>query len=304
MHSRYLPPPFFALLQIAFLLFFGCSTAQKQGTHSPSAKTTTLASGLSMEYLEVGTPGGKPIIFLHGYTDSHDSFSRIAPLLPVAYHAYYITMRGHGNSGRPGAYAMELFASDVWEFMEKMGIESAVIVGHSMGSLIAQKVALTYPQHVNGLVLIGSAASCHNNKVLAELKSYVDSLSDPIDRDFVFDFQASTVAAPVPSLFMEHIVDESMKLNADAWKKILAALVSVDHKGDLKHIEIPVLVLWGEKDGVFNADDQIYLGTHLPNATLKLYPETGHGLQWERPKRFVSDLTAFMEVSIQMDPLN
>lgn len=288
------------IVGLALLNLSACTPPKEKNDTSPQAtRSITLGSGLCLEYLEEGSPDGMAVVFLHGYTDSHDSFSRVAPLMPPEIRAFYLTMRGHGNSGRPGAYAMELFASDVTGFMDRIGIEKAVVVGHSMGSFIAQEVALSHPERVAGLVLIGSGASCSDNKVLAELKAYVDTLKDPIDRGFVREFQASTVAAPVPEAFLDHVVDESMKLKADEWQKVLAALMAVDHREQLSAIAAPTLVLWGEQDGVFGASEQLFLGTHIPDATLKLYADTGHGLQWERPQRFVADLSDFLQATQQ-----
>ncbi|SCY78670.1 alpha/beta fold hydrolase [Desulfoluna spongiiphila] len=297
--SRLLTVCSLLIVGLALLHLAACNSTSKEMTGTPpdTTRSVTLISGLSLEYLEMGDPGGMAVVFLHGYTDSHDSFSRVAPLMPREVHAFYLTMRGHGNSARPGAYAMDLFASDVAGFMDQVGIEHAVVVGHSMGSFIAQRVALDFPEKVTGLVLIGSGASCSDNAVLAELKTYVDTLKDPIDRGFVREFQASTVAAPVPDAFLSHVVDESMKLKAHVWKEVLAELMAVDHRDQVSAIVVPTLVLWGEKDGVFGAADQLYLGTHIPEASLKLYADTGHGLQWERPERFVADLSDFLKTT-------
>ena len=76
--------------------------------------TAQLASGLQIHYAEQGDPGGEPILFLHGYTDSWFSFSRLLPLLPDHYRALALDQRGHGDSERPDdRYTFDDFAADV-----------------------------------------------------------------------------------------------------------------------------------------------------------------------------------------------
>ena len=63
----------------------------------------------------------------------------------------------------------------------------------------------------------------------------------------------------------------------------------------LREIDVPTLILWGEQDALFPCEEQERLATAIPGATLKIYPETGHAVHWERPEQVVRDLDAFME---------
>lgn len=93
--------------------------------------TADLATGVRLHYAEQGDPNGESIIFLHGYSDSWFSFSRVFPLLSPEYHAFALTQRGHGDSDKPECcYTLDDFAADVDVFMEAVGIESATLVGH------------------------------------------------------------------------------------------------------------------------------------------------------------------------------
>lgn len=288
-------PVFSVWILFALLFAFGCAHKSPMETALNEPRSLTLASGQTLEFLELGDSAGQPILFLHGYTDSLFSYSRIAPLMAPSYRAIYLSMRGHGKAARANEYAMETFARDAVEAMDALNIENAVVVGHSMGSIIAQKMALLYPKRVEALVLLGSAPSCSDNAVLSELMDYVNTLKDPIDPAFVLEFQASTVTAPVPKAFMDRVVKESLKLDAATWKEVLRQLMAVDHRKKLKEIDVPTLVMWGENDGVFGTSDQLYLGTHIPKAVLKLYPKTGHGLHWERPETVAADMQLFIE---------
>jgi pimeloyl-ACP methyl ester carboxylesterase len=135
-----------------------------------------LEHGPLIRYAEQGDPTGEPIVLLHGYTDSWYSFSRLLPLLrPGGYHIFAIDQRGHGCSERPSdGYTMDDFAADVDAFMEAVGVRRATFVGHSMGSMIARRVAEQYPHRVSRLVLIGAIFG--ENATTRELQQAVEQL--------------------------------------------------------------------------------------------------------------------------------
>jgi tetratricopeptide (TPR) repeat protein len=98
---------------------------------------TNLATGIRLRFAEQGNPAGHPIVFLHGYTDSWFSFSRILPSLPDSYHAYALDLRGHGDSDRPaGGYHPRDFVADVLAFIDAKRLTGVTLVGYSMGSFI------------------------------------------------------------------------------------------------------------------------------------------------------------------------
>jgi len=129
--------------------------------HQPNSvqfATTHLSTGPRLHYAERGDREEEAIIFLHGYSDSWYSFSRVLPLLSPEYHAFALTQRGHGDSDKPECYyTPDDFAADVDAIMDVVGIEEATLVGASTGALFAQRVLLSYPRRVNRLVLIGAA---------------------------------------------------------------------------------------------------------------------------------------------------
>jgi non-heme chloroperoxidase len=258
-------------------------------------KTARLATGPLVRYVEQGDPAGEPLVLLHGYSDSWYSFSRLLPLLgPADYHVFAFDQRGHGGSERPArGYAMDDFAADVEAFLNAVGVARATVVGHSMGSLIARRVATLYPDRVSRLVLIGSALKVEN-AATRELREAVQALGDPVPADFVREFQASTIHTPVPEAFFEGVVAESLRLPARVWKAAFDGILALDDADQLATIAAPTLILGGELDGVFSALEQKELAAAMPGARLILYPETGHDPQWERPELVARDLEAFI----------
>jgi non-heme chloroperoxidase len=262
--------------------------------------TTPLETGLRLHYAEQGDPRGEAIVFLHGYSDSWFSFSRVLPLLSPEYHAFALTQRGHGDSDKPQCcYTPEDFAADVDAFMEALGIEEATLVGASTGALFAQRVALSYPRRVSRLVLVGAQTPANEaNEVVLGLQEEVRALEDPVPPEFVRAFQEGTIHQPVPQEFLDTVVSESLKLPARVWRDYWeGAVLSIDRDYvlPLREIDVPTLMLWGERDPLFPREEQERLAAAIPRATLKVYPETGHAVHWDRPEWVVRDLEEFMK---------
>ena len=261
------------------------------------ATTPLLSRGVRLHYAERGDPTGEAIVFLHGYSDSWFSFSRVLPLLSPSYHAFALTQRGHGDSDKPECcYTPEDFAADVDAFMEAVGIEKATLVGASTGALFAQRVALSYPRRVGRLVLIGAQTPA--NEAVTGLVEEMRALEDPVPPEFVREFQESTIYQPVPQEFLDTVVSESLKLPARVWRDYMeGAVLSIDHEYvlPLREIDVPTLILWGEQDPLFPREEQERLAAAIPDATLTVYPETGHAVHWDRPEWVVRDLEEFMK---------
>ena len=252
-------------------------------------------TGVRLHYVEQGNPNGQPLILLHGYSDSWVSWTQVLPLLDRKYHVFVPDLRGHGESDRPATgYAFPDFARDIVAFMDAKGIKKATIVGHSMGSFVAQHVAAMAPERVEKLVLVGSAPAVSNGEV-SQLQIEVNALTDPVPLKFVREFQYSVVTRPVPVEFMDRVIDQSMKLPARVWRDAMAGMLADNSRVALNKIKAPTLIIWGDRETVFpKRADQEALRKGIPNAKLKVYEGTGHCPNWEEPARFVRDLQEFI----------
>jgi non-heme chloroperoxidase len=257
------------------------------------AQKILLPNGIQMEYAEYGKKNGTPIIFLHGYTDSWHSFEDVLSRFSSEYHAIALSQRGHGDSDRPASYEFKDFAADVAQFIRKKDLGRCIIVGHSLGGLIAQQVALDYPELTKGIVIVSSAPSFADNAGVPEFIEEVMKLSDPIERRFAEDFQKSTLAHSISPDFLNLYIDETAKVPARVWKSIASEIGKTDYRNSLKKITVPVLVLWGSNDTYCLKDDQDQFTNNLPSSTLIIYEGTGHALHWEQPAKFVQDVTVF-----------
>jgi non-heme chloroperoxidase len=259
-------------------------------------KFVELPNSVKLEYVEQGNATGIPVIFLHGISDSWHSFELVLPHLPESIHAFAISQRGHGDSEQPmSGYHTKDFAADIKAFMDKLNIGPAIIVGHSMGSTVAQRFVLDYPEQARALVLIGTFAKYSGNAGVSELEAAVSSMKDPIDASFAKEFQQSTLVKPIPPEYFNTVVNESLKLPARVWKSIVAEWGDVDHVAGLKKYDRPTLIIWGEKDSYCPRADQDILAGAIPNSQLLVYEGTGHAVHWEEPKRFAEELMAFLK---------
>jgi pimeloyl-ACP methyl ester carboxylesterase len=255
-----------------------------------------LSTGVRIHYAEQGDSTGPTVILLHGYSDSWYSFSRILPLLPERYRVFALDQRGHGESGTPAeGYAPRDLAADVLAFMTAKGIARATIVGHSMGSLVAQQVAAAAPHRVSGLILIGSGTTVRRIEGTASLQAAVAGFTDPVPLDFIREFQLSTIHVPVPDAFLARVIDESRRLSAATWQALLDGMMAMDPVVALRNTPIPTLLLWGELDAVFALPERDALTQLLGTARRIDYAETGHAPHWERPGTVARDLVSWLD---------
>jgi non-heme chloroperoxidase len=259
------------------------------------ARRVQLPGRATLDVLEAGDPSGTPVVFLHGITDSRRSWELALPALPESIRAIALSQRGHGDSERPeNGYRPRDFADDVRALLDTLQIEKAVVVGHSMGSTVARRFAVDHESRTRALVLVGSFDTLADKPGVAELTAVLADLTDPIDPDFVREFQGSTIGRPIPAAFLETVIAESCKVPVRVFRDALAGLVEDDVSGDLARIGAPTLLVWGDQDAYALRADQDRLSTAIQNARLSAYSGTGHAPPWEEPQRFANELAAFV----------
>jgi non-heme chloroperoxidase len=265
-----------------------------------SVNQVELSNGVSLPYVEQGSPDGVPVMLLHGATDSWRSYEPLLPHLPESLRAIAVTMRGHGDASRPDTgYAPGDFAVDIRELMDALSVPQAVVVEHSLGSIVGQRLAIDAGERVLGLVLIAGFFQEPEKPLMRELwDEMVAQLDDPVPEEVARGFQESTIAQPLPPGLLETFVSESLKVPARVWKSMFSALLAEDFRPDLAQVSVPTLLLWGDRDAAALESDQRALLASLPNARLITYAGAGHALQWEDPARVAQDIIAFIESEV------
>ncbi len=267
----------------------------------PSAALTTafvkVETGVTLQYVVQGDPKGPVIVLLHGAGDSWHSWDLVLPRLSKTYRTYAITLRGHGLSDHPAqGYSRGEFAADITSFLKKMDLRGVTLVGHSLGSFVAQVVAENDGDgRIARLVLIGSGPGAPRDPSKpSELSSYFASVKDPIDYQFARDFQAGTAFTPLPPAFLETMIGEVQRVPAVMFHELASGLTDPQAVEKLKRIKVKTLLFWGTQDSMFSKKDQEGLLAIVAGSRLITYPDTGHALHWEKPAAFTRDLTAFM----------
>ena len=146
-------------------------------------KSIALPTGITLQYAERGLASGVPVVFLHGVTDSWRSFEPVLERLPPTVRTLAVTQRGHGHSSKPaGGYGYRDLSEDLRGFLDALHLPAAVIAGHSMGGMVAQRFAADHPGRVAGLVLMGTFRTIQGHAVIQEFwDTAVATLEDPID---------------------------------------------------------------------------------------------------------------------------
>ncbi|MCD7947655.1 MAG: alpha/beta hydrolase [Oscillospiraceae bacterium] len=256
--------------------------------YNPEYSYADLDTGIRMAYVHLGDGTGTPVILIHGATDSYISFSQVgARLTALGYDVYIPELRGHGHTDKPmeDVYQVEEHAEDIDAFMSAIDLQDANIVGHSLGSFVAQDLAILFPQRVQSLTLIGSAAAVRDNPMVewmlyggddfSGLISYVDTLPEEFLRTW-------TDSSNYDPAFVEATYQNAAEMPVYAWRSAFLA-VDLDNTPLLWEIEVPVLIIWGSDDVFFPESDQLMLRESLSSAEVTFLTKegVGHNTHWE-----------------------
>jgi pimeloyl-ACP methyl ester carboxylesterase len=253
-----------------------------------------LPDGRAFHIVRAGKTGA-PILFLHGYIDSWRSFERMFPALSDRFVLWAPDQRGHGETEATEHYGVADFTADAIALTELLSNQPVHLVGHSLGAIIAQRVADSRPDLLRSMTLIGGTVTARGNPALSTLAEGLKDLNDPIPYAFAYDFQKSTAFQPLPESVLKGYVQESMKVRSPAWKGALQGLISDPYESVKPTPAVPTLIIWGEHDELFPLPDQEVLRARLPHARVVNFPSNGHAPQWEDPVGVAQAVLAFID---------
>lgn len=122
--------------------------------HDPAVDKTVELRGLSFHYREYGTEGS-PVVLLHGVASNSRIWITTAPLLAESHRVFALDQRGHGESDKPDAgYDFESVVGDLAAFIDALGLERPIVVGHSWGGNVALQYAAAHPDRTAGLAMV------------------------------------------------------------------------------------------------------------------------------------------------------
>ena len=274
-------------------------------------QTVSLPNGISLAYIDMGPRTAPVLVLIHGYTDSARDWASLAPGLSQSFRLIIVDLRGHGASSKPECcYTRFDFADDVRLLVERLHIGPvAAIVGHSLGSLVAQTFAELWPNATRRLVLISSTgtsfgpdtscASGGSTPIVQAWLAGVAELRDPIDPDsrFMRDWWQESIAIN-PEFFSSRQRHDAAMIPAHIWRDIAdQALVAGDLRPMLPRIQAPTLLIWGGRDSVMSAAGREALRTGIPRNEVRIFPDLGHDLIWQDPRAVAAAITEFLKKS-------
>jgi pimeloyl-ACP methyl ester carboxylesterase len=266
-----------------------------------SKKTIALPDGESLAYEEIGDPAGQPVVLIHGYTDSARDWVPIVPYLSPRFRLILVDIRGHGRSGKPECcYTRFDFAYDIKLLLDALAVQRADIVGHSLGSFIAQTFAENWPKRTRRVVLISSSGCPRPGspppKPTYDYAGRIRALHEPIDPDSPFMVEWWSSPTPVDAEFLRRERRDAAAIPLRVWLAVLdQGLEECDLQRTLPRLKAPALLIWGGKDPIMGEDVRQTLREALPQAQVKVFASLGHNPFWEEPRACAAVINAFLE---------
>ena len=222
---------------------------------------------------------------LHGLVDNASIWRRTLPGLEARGRVLVLDQRGHGASDAPpGPYSRTDLADDVVRALDAEGVERSILVGHSMGGIVAVQAALSHPDRIAGLVLIGSTSECREK--VAEWYERIAVAGESqglggLRREIYGDSSSKEIVGDAQGI--SHVTRMLKSLHSDPLTPKLAALAC------------PTLLLVGEKDPMGPKASQI-IHDAMPEGTaqLRTLPGLGHWLHVEAPDEVLSALDEWL----------
>jgi pimeloyl-ACP methyl ester carboxylesterase len=264
-----------------------------------AATVHAVNQGVRIAYDVVGT--GDAVVLVHGLGYARWGWEPVADQLAEEFRVILLDNRGIGESDAPpGPYTARRMAEDVVAVLDAVGVERAHVVGTSLGGMVAQEVALGWPQRVDRLVLVcttpgGPKAFPLPRRTLELMASAPTLPQEAALRRFVENALGADTVARRPEL-ADLIYERRLQHPPDpaGWQAQAAAGVTFDAFDRLGSITAPTLVVHGTDDGVVDSRNARLLAEAIPRARLELFAGGGHLFFWEQPERFVEVVRDFL----------
>lgn len=263
-------------------------------------KSVALPDAETLAYVDMGRPDGTPVVLIHGYTDNARDWVPLIPYLSKSLRLIVVDLRGHGRSGKPECcYTRFDFAYDLKLLLDALRIERADIVGHSLGSMIAQTFAEVWPERTHQVVLISSTgghkAGLPPPPPKFDYAAAIRALQEPIDPESPFMIEWWASATPVDADFLRRQRRDAAAIPLRVWLAVLdQALIDTDLQRTLPRLKAPTLLIWGEKDPLMEEEVRQTLIAALPRAEVKVFAGLGHNPFWEEPAQCAAVINGFL----------
>ncbi len=264
-------------------------------------KTEKLDFG-EITYLTNSTTGSEaPVVMLHGFGGEKDNWTRFSRKLTNDYRLIIPDLPGHGDSVHDMSlnYGIEAQAKRLKQFLDALGVKKAHLVGNSMGGAIALRYAFLYPHSVLTLTLIDSAGAV---KTPSEFDALVKATGkNPFmdvrnAQDYTNMMKFLFVKPPyLPGFAIDVLVAEKVKRRALEQKMFRDIMADMDQTATLSSIRLPVLIIWGARDRVIQADNAEFLHQKIAGSRKEVLEGVGHCPMIEKPDVTSEAYRAFLQ---------
>ncbi len=273
-----------------------------------SKRSVALPNGETLAYADRGARSGPAVVFIHGYTDNARDWVPMLPYISKRYRLILVDIRGHGRSSKPECCYTRLdFAYDIKLLLDALGVRRADIIGHSLGSIIAQTFAEYWPERTAHAVLIsstgGSPPDGPKKPPQFDFAAEIRKLKEPIDADSRFMIAWWDSPTPVDPEFIRRQRRDAAAIPLRVWLAVLdqglpPESAFADLQRTLPRLRAPTLLIWGSKDPIMEEDVRQSLRGALPGATVRLFDGLGHNPFWEDPRGVAEVINSFLNTPI------
>jgi esterase len=260
-------------------------------TRVESTSKALTVNGLRIHYLEWGRAEAPPIVCVHGYTSSAQSFNALARHLHDRFHIIAPDVRGHGGSAwaPDGAYGYLDQAGDLAAFVDRLELQKFTLIGTSMGGIIAMAYAGDHAPRLKGLVIndIGPEAEAGTTRITQTVGARPENFAS-LDEAMAYRRQISPITAGRPVEDQRELALGVLKQSADGrwvWKMDPAYIRQRIERGAparpdlwpvLEKLPCPTLVVWGADSDVLGEAQARRMVEALPYGELVTVPGVGH----------------------------
>lgn len=251
-------------------------------------------NGINLHYETAGT--GQPLLLIHGLGSSARDWEYQVPALCEAYQVVTFDLRGHGQSDKPaGPYSMSTFAQDTAGLLQSLGVQSAHIVGISLGGGIAFQLAVDYPALVRTLVIVNSSPEL-------VVRTWKDKLN--VWQRFAIVrllgmrrmgqvLSERLLPKPEQAALRATFVERWAENDTRAYSDTMRAMVGWSVTDRIGEIQAPTLVIAADQDYTALAVKEAYV-KQMPHAELVVIADSRHATPVEQPEKFNSVLLDFL----------
>jgi pimeloyl-ACP methyl ester carboxylesterase len=275
------------------------------GGFRPAAYTSRYveAGGLRLHYLDYGTEGLPAILCVHGGAAHAHWFDFFAPGFIADYHVRAIDLRGHGDSPwmEPPGYTYPLYASDLAQVVERLGLHEVILIGHSMGGMVSIVFTAAHPERVRALIVVDSSMRMTEDRVavLRDVGSRPGS-SYATYEEFLQRYRlrpAGTTAAPE---IIRHLAERSGRQLPDGrWthkfdRHVYGQREAIDSLPYWSQITVPTLLVKGGRSQRISPQLFAEVKARCPQAELAEVPHSDHHVFLDNPPGFERVVKSFL----------